>query len=125
LEIFGDLAMNRPAADHKRTVPLAKIDEPPHWEDGEPGGAFLRHFQDGTTCLFFRCPGCGKMGHIRIDNPKPADSPSWDVVSPPVQKTAHGLADFDLSQLTLSPSIRCIGCCGWHGYLRNGVFESC
>jgi hypothetical protein len=66
--------------------------------------------------LMFACPGCGRCGSIPVGHPKPGESPSWDV-------TGGSLAD--VTTLTLSPSIHCISCCGWHGHLRNGVFVSC
>lgn len=66
--------------------------------------------------LMFACPGCGQWGSVRCDHPKPTENPSWDIVSGDPS---------DPATLTLSPSINCIGCCGWHGYLKNGVFESC
>lgn len=66
--------------------------------------------------LYFACPGCAQWGSVRTGHPKPEPSPSWDIVSGEPAKP---------ESLTLSPSINCVGCCGWHGYLRNGVFESC
>lgn len=66
--------------------------------------------------FLFACPGCGRLGSIRVGAPKPSDRPSWCIAS--------GSLD-DPATLTLSPSIHCVGCCGWHGYLRGGVFESC
>ena len=64
----------------------------------------------------FTCPGCGRFGAIKAANPKPAESPSWLIKS--------GSLD-EPTSLTLEPSINCIGCCGWHGYLTNGLFVSC
>jgi hypothetical protein len=54
------------------------------------------------------CPGCGQLGTARA-------GAKWDVV---------GGSREDVTTLSLSPSIL-KNCCGWHGYLRNGVFESC
>ncbi len=54
------------------------------------------------------CPGCGKIS-------SPKDGAMWQV--------AGGSLD-DVTTLSLSPSIL-NGCCGWHGYLTNGVFHSC
>jgi hypothetical protein len=70
----------------------------------------------GSDRLYFGCPGCAMPGSIRVGHPKPSGSPSWDV---------GGGSLADPTTLTLSPSINCVVCCGWHGYLRNGVFESC
>lgn len=104
----------RPVIDAKRTVPAT----PFNWKGndypdyGEPG-AGGRHAAD---CYVFACPGCGRFSGITVGHPKPAESPSWDV--------AAGSLD-DVTSLTLMPSINCVGCCGWHGYLRGGVFVSC
>ncbi len=73
-----------------------------------------RRFLDDV--LLFTCPGCGRLGSIRATHPKPSVSPSWDI-------TAGSLDD--ITTLTLTPSIHCQGCCGWHGYLTNGEFRSC
>jgi hypothetical protein len=91
---------------------------------GEDGAEYPEYGTPGEACrypampdhLVHACPGCGRMGAIKADHPKPSPSPSWDIVA--------GSLD-DVTTLTLSPSIHCKGCCGWHGYLKNGVFESC
>src|SRR5262249_35745726 len=70
----------------------------------------------GEDRIMFTCPGCGQWGGVRVGHPKSSPSPSWDIVSGDPA---------DATTLTLAPSIHCVGCCGWHGYLRNGVFESC
>lgn len=79
-------------------------------EYGEPGqgSKYVEH------CYTFACPECGRFGSITCTNPK--TSQSWLVES--------GSLD-DVTALTLFPSIHCIGCCGWHGFLRNGEFQSC
>lgn len=66
--------------------------------------------------LYFVCSGCGQWGGVICGHLKPMQKPSWDIIS--------GVPE-DPTTLTLSPSINCIGCCGWHGYLKNGIFESC
>lgn len=81
------------------------------WDaDLPPGSA---HYVREHNRLQFACPGCGQWGGIRIGHPKPTETPSWDIVA--------GTTD-DPTTLTVSPSIHCVGCCGWHGYLRNGEF---
>jgi len=99
-----------------RTVGATPVDEA--WPDGgylRPGSTFVD--RDGTykDHLLFACPGCGRMGAIRTysGEKKPG---AW--------KIEAGSLD-DPKSLTLSPSINCVGCCGWHGYLRNGVYVSC
>lgn len=71
-----------------------------------PPGAFI----NGTTLKSWRlcCPGCGELG-------SPRDGQSW-------KEDSGSFAD--VSTLTLTPSIL-KSCCGWHGYLINGVFEAC
>ncbi len=69
-----------------------------------------------SSRLEFACPGCGQWGSISCGHPKPARSPSWDITAGSPE---------DPGSLTLSPSINCIGCCAWHGHLRNGLFVSC
>lgn len=99
--------------DPKRTGVKASLipwKEPPmDLVDGQwvgPPGAFIL----GTTIEHWNlcCPGCGKLGG-------PKEGAKWSITS--------GSFD-DVTTLTLSPSIA-KSCCGWHGYLKNGVFESC
>ena len=77
-------------------------------QTGEPGEFELW----GTDHMFLACPGCGWVSGMRVGNPKPALSPSWHMTGPP-----------DAPSLT--PSLNCTGCCGWHGYLTDGVFNPC
>lgn len=65
--------------------------------------------------LMFTCPGCGQWGGVQAF-PPPKKPEGWEIV--------RGTLD-DPTTLTLSPSIHCQGCCGWHGYLTDGVFTSC
>ena len=71
---------------------------------------------EGVPMLLFSCPGCQQFGGIRVGNPKPEKAPSW--------KIEKGTRE-DPTTLTLTPSINCVGCCGWHGFLTDGVFQSC
>lgn len=85
--------------------PMELIDDKWH----APPGTMIRRGDNGAFAGFLiACPGCGQIGGAR-------DGAKWDVVSGSVE---------DVTTLSLSPSIL-KGCCGWHGYLRNGVFESC
>lgn len=61
---------------------------------------------------YYACPcGCGASGAVRVQaGTKPAKSPSW---------AWNGSYDAP----TLTPSVYHIG--HWHGWLRNGVWESC
>ncbi len=112
--------MTPPPIDKTRTCPAIQLPDwpnseiPEHGDYGVPGSA--RRTFAGHDHFSFACPGCGRMGAITASHPKNAKSPSWDVVS--------GTLD-DVTTLTLAPSIHCVGCCGWHGFLRAGVFKSC
>jgi hypothetical protein len=83
----------------------------------EPGDVALFECADGTVeDLAIACPGCGRRSSL----PLVAGYRSrWTVTGGDVRAPAS---------LTLSPSIWHRiedGGCGWHGYLRNGVFEPC
>lgn len=82
-------------------------------EEGYPEFAEPGEFEMcGTGHIVLACPGCGKVSAMRVGNPKPAESPSWLV-------TGEG------EKLTLDPSVNCRGCCGWHGFIRDGVCKRC
>lgn len=95
------------AADVKAT--LIPFTEPPmHYKNGQlhgPPGAFLSREGLDENHWVLCCPGCGEAG-------SPRDGARWRIVS--------GSFD-DVGTLTLEPSIL-KNCCGWHGYLRYGVF---
>jgi hypothetical protein len=95
--------------DPKRTVSARLVGE--FKFDAEPGDCLL----EGER-LMFACPGCGLWGGVNVGHPKPAQGPSWDVVKG---------NPADPAKLSLTPSIHCVGCCGWHGFLTEGVFRSC
>lgn len=107
----------KPPLDVKRTCPATQLPDWPEGEIPECGeygvpGAGRRTFEAGSH-YSFACPGCGRFGGINCTRPKTPHS--WDLVS--------GSLD-DVTTLTLAPSIHCVGCCGWHGFLREGVFKS-
>lgn len=73
---------------------------------GKPGVS--KWFEDFGN-LTFMCPcGCGAVAGINL---KPVYPHGWDW-------------DGNKELPTINPSIK-ISPCGWHGYLRAGVFESC
>ena len=106
----------KPTVDPKRTVKARNVHvfeadgSAPNGIEEEPGVCQ----RTSPDRLMFCCPGCGLWGGVRATHPK--ESSSWDIIA--------GSLD-DVTTLTLAPSINCIGCCGWHGHLKNGVFESC
>lgn len=111
----------KPTIDPKRTVRATQAArDDPELAPGQfcyaaPGKA--RQLDQGDH-LLFACPGCGQTGAIRASHPKAdnGNGATWDI-------TGGSLAD--VTTLTLSPSIHCVGCCGWHGHLVGGEFRSC
>jgi len=88
----------------------------------ESGGAEGGTDRPPGTCqrvsadrLMFTCPGCGQWGGVRA-TPPPKQASAWEILG--------GTLD-DPAGLTLQPSVHCVSCCGWHGYLRNGRFVPC
>lgn len=86
----------------------------PNGVDGHPPGTCQRH-PARSNRLMFTCPGCGQWGGVQAF-PPPKKPEGWEIIA--------GSLD-DATTLTLSPSIHCVGCCGWHGYLTAGEFRSC
>lgn len=78
------------------------------------GGFALEQPQEagGEQRLWWSCPcGCGHVTFLHVGKGfKPADPPSWEW---------NGSTEAP----TLSPSVHRVG--HWHGWLRNGVWESC
>lgn len=97
--------------DKKRTIKSTVSDAEVHAFERVAPGVIFRNFEH-LGRLAFSCPGCGHVASVSVGDPKPPHSPSWLMQGP-------------IDSLTLTPSINCINCCGWHGFLRNGVFESC
>lgn len=104
--------------DPKRTNLIATL-VPSLWH---PDGGYVDKADPGVFTLDERvngllilaCPGCGRVSGMSVGNPKP-----------PNGNGATWLLTGDPARPTLQPSINCQGCCGWHGYLTDGVFTSC
>lgn len=63
------------------------------------------------AALAFSCPGCGSYGAITVGLEKdPSSKHQWEW-------------DGNIEAPTLWPSIHCVGCCKWHGYLVKGIFQ--
>lgn len=92
-----------------QAVIVEDIDEEP----GRAAGAIeIRAYGEGGVGFAFRCPcGCGRDGYLPI-RPQQAPGPSWEW-------------DGNRERPTLNPSVLQVGGCQWHGWLRNGVWESC
>lgn len=105
--------MVKPPVDKERETKAIPVE----FNDEEISGYGIPgSVQANPEFLIIACPGCGHVSGITIGNPKPKKSPSWCV--------AEGNIN-DVTTITLRPSINCIGCCGWHGYLTRGVFKPC
>lgn len=96
---------------------LVSVDK---WFELEPGECVLVTSRDGdaVTGLVHACAGCGSVVSLDFAGAR-ANHPQWSVLSGDPSKP---------ETVTLSPSILhdpAKGGCGWHGYLRNGVFEPC
>lgn len=106
-----------PVIDSKRTNLKAtsfdpnSADDEGFWPDRAEPGAICQH-PNLRSILMIACPGCGHVSGMEVGNPKPANSPSWLIIGDVAKPES----------VTLEPSINCVGCCGWHGYLRNGVY---
>jgi hypothetical protein len=73
---------------------------------------YVRDGVEGTAGMVFFCP-CGCQRHsLEFDNCPDTGRPRW-----------HW--DGNRTKPTISPSIHNSKTCGWHGFLRNGVFEEC
>jgi len=75
---------------------------------GPPGAFAHLSIKDGQISYALACPGCGQLGG-------PNKGANWTVEAGSIE---------DPLTLTLRPSIA-KSCCGWHGYLTDGVFNSC
>lgn len=78
--------------------------------DKSPGVFYhIKNEEFQTQGVMIRCAGCGLESYLPLDPP-------------------HGWKLEQENPLTLSPSVfhtKERGGCGWHGWLRHGVWESC
>lgn len=82
----------------------------------EPGAIEIRYYPEAAgdeagkiAGLASNCPGCGKPGWVPLKQKKQSEY-DWQLVQ--------------LEPLTIHPSVNCVGCCGWHGWLKNGEWIS-
>ncbi|MBM2294691.1 hypothetical protein JQX09_22505 [Sulfitobacter pseudonitzschiae] len=91
------------------------VDREDHRKTEAPGSIFVNHPNGAQLAqLWFYCPcGCGDLSMIDVGHKfKPdGDRPTWDW-------------NGEMSRPTLSPSVHNLNC-GWHGWLRDGYWESC
>lgn len=75
-------------------------------------GDFLWLPEDNPARLMFLCPcGCGAYLGVSVRGDE-SKHPVWDW-------------DQNLERPTIKPSIKFIDGCNWHGFLKNGKFETC
>lgn len=103
--------------DPRRTVAAVRVATLWHPDGGYvdsagPGEYTLNERVDGL--LMLACPGCGRVSGMSVGNPKPDN-----------RNGATWLLFGDPDRLTLNPSVNCVGCCGWHGWVTDGVFRPC
>ena len=93
-----------------RAIPL---DEDAFHQTNVAGSFFVADpNKDREQLFWYRCPcGCGAKKALLVgDGFQPKDGPSWQW-------------NGSLAAATLIPSVHHIG--HWHGWLKNGIWESC
>jgi hypothetical protein len=102
--------------DPHRTVPARLVTDID--ADGAQPGDVEALAIDGTVWGYgFACPGCGSKSFLALGGENP--EPRWTVTAGDAAQPAG---------VTLSPSVfhtAARGGCGWHGWLRAGVFVPC
>lgn len=73
-----------------------------------PGSIYYSRKGELIIGAYMTCPGCGELSHISF-------SAEFGRV--------HWLFSPPENEPTLSPSVNCVGCCGWHGFLVRGVWR--
>ncbi len=99
----------------KRNALAVHVDDVFREAPPQPAGAF-EYFHAGPgfdeiAGMLFVCPcGCGEIYWIAFRGHQAPGRPAWDW-------------DGNRDSPTLTPSLHLILDCGWHGFLRAGVFE--
>lgn len=82
-----------------------------NFEFGGPGTIQFTSDQGGRLTMLAKCPGCGEASALPLY--------PWEGRS----RWQHWEFDGNRERPTLSPSVHHADGCGWHGYLRNGVWR--
>lgn len=83
-------------------------------DNGQAGSiCFIENVEHDVRGFGIKCVGCGHESYLPIVHPEES------VIGP------HWYWDQNVESPTLSPSIYHKVGCGWHGYLRNGIWEVC
>ena len=102
--------------DVRRTVAARLVDDI-DTEGAQPGDVEVRALDGVVWGYGYACAGCGSRSWLALTDDNPG--PRWTVAAGDVAQPGT---------VTLSPSIFHTverGGCGWHGYLRDGVFAPC
>jgi hypothetical protein len=98
-----------------RTNVKAALSQEGTWDgDGyaNPGECWATHRVDGTQHgLAIACPGCGVVHSVAV-GVQLSLRETWTVVAGDLR---------DVTTLSLSPSLT-FSCCGWMGWLKQGIF---
>lgn len=95
-------------------ITATKVDHDRIFDDDVPDGAFCFK-SDEPSRVYLVCPcGCKALMHLgirRAGEPR-SSTPQWEW-------------DGNLKAPSLDPSIRDLGGCRFHGYLKRGVWTFC
>jgi len=99
---------------------MMQLDERDVWPDDVPVGTFdiylggTEGYPASTAHILFVCPNgkrCGVMlGPQHVGRPAPDKQVIWGW-------------DGNREYPTITPSINCVGGCGWHGHITSGEFR--
>ena len=79
--------------------------------DARPGDVDVRCVGGELYGYGYVCPGCGARDYLTL-GPPPAPTEGWTVTGGDALRPEG---------VTLAPSV--LHACGWHGWLRAGVWE--
>ena len=71
---------------------------------------FVSDTSNNTAGIAIKCPGCGSESYLSVKKDYPPPNWEWNG---------------NEEKPTLTPSVHSVGCCGWHGWLRDGEWVKC
>ena len=81
-----------------------------HSELTNPGDwSYTSNSSNETAGMCILCPGCGAESYLQFAN-----------TSSTVDSGSKWNWDGNRELPTLTPSVHSTGCCGWHGFLKQG-----
>ena len=96
-------------------IPMRRTEGDAVPETDAPGEFAWRH-HDGAPYLLFVCPKHG--------NGSPSLYCGVPIAPGRLPNGAQWHRGADLDRPTITPSINCVGGCGWHGFVTNGVMTN-